>query len=438
MRRKKQATPIDPEIVKLVEMMLSRKASEVGKEGDVFSIESSARAQSRQVELELIRHKIEEYGRGYEGNTRQCPKCGLNVQRYKGDLSRIIKLESGEIEVSRAFYRCEQCSEMSYPLDEKLGLVSSGEQGYLREKLTLLSTIVSYNQAPQVCKTLLGREEFARGLREVLLRESARLEEATVEKPQLDVAVDDTVYLQIDGHMCPTREPRRDAEDQGYREAKVVMAFRGQDVAEVSKDRSVILQQVVEAKIASSVDFRPIIEDIYNRANADKAKSVVAIADGASWIWSAVDEVAPQAVQILDYAHMKDHLYEAGKLIYLSGSDLIKPWVHKQEDLLFEDNVNQVMENMRSFLDVAPTLDKIIAYFETHKHRMFYGSYKKAGFHIGSGSIESAGKRISQGRIKGAGMRWNVSDLNPLLRLRCALIDSSWEKLWLSQHKIAA
>jgi hypothetical protein len=29
----------------------------------------------------------------------------------------------------------------------------------------------------------------------------------------------------VDEHMCPTREPKQGPEDQGYREAKAVLAF---------------------------------------------------------------------------------------------------------------------------------------------------------------------------------------------------------------------
>lgn len=190
---------------------------------------------------------------------------------------------------------------------------------------------------------------------------------------------------------------------------------------------------------ASSVEqFRPIVQDVYQRSHAEKARHVVALADGAPWIWNIFDEVVPEATQILDYAHMKQYLYEAGKLIYLPGSDLIKPWIHQQEELLFEDKVQEVIDSMKRFVDFAPGLEKIAAYFETNRNRMRYGSFKKAGFHIGSGSIESAGKRIAQGRIKGAGMRWNIKDLNPIIKMRCSLIERSWDMLWPEKLKIAA
>lgn len=439
MRSKKRPEEASAELKEYVAWLIEREAGESATEGgNLFSFEASARKHSDQLELEFLKHKIEKLDRGYEGNTRRCPKCGKLQQLYKGDQSRIAKFESGDLEIMRSCYHCDECKETNYPLDDKLSLVSGEEQGHLREKLTMLATITSYNQAAQVCKTLVGREESACALRNILLRESERIADVVVQKPELPTTCDDTVYLQIDGHMCPTREKRRDSSDQGYREAKAVLSFRAQDVAEVSKDRREILDQLIEAEIISADKFKSVVQDVYNRSNAERAKALVALADGAPWIWNIIEDVAPEAVQILDYSHMKSYLYQAAELIYLSGSDLIKPWVKQQENLLFDDNVSEVIENMRRYIDLAPPLRQIISYFETHKHRMAYGSFSKRGFNIGSGSIESAGKRIAQGRVKGSGMRWNIRHLNPLLRLRCSLIDQSWHTIWLENFRKAA
>ncbi len=56
--------------------------------------------------------------------------------------------------------------------------------------------------------------------------------------------------------MCPTREPKHGPEDQGYREAKAVLAFSGYDVAEVSKERHEILHKILHAQITDSETFR--------------------------------------------------------------------------------------------------------------------------------------------------------------------------------------
>ena len=38
--------------------------------------------------------------------------------------------------------------------------------------------------------------------------------------------------------------------------------------------------------------------------------------NGSAWIWNTVAELFPQAIQILDRFHAKEHLSEIGKAIY--------------------------------------------------------------------------------------------------------------------------
>ena len=404
----------------------------------MFGIEARAEQQARELKRKLIKEEIESSGRGYEGNTRVCPKCGRPTQRYKGDRERTLRFECGDFRIARAYYVCGKCNETSYPLDDQLGLVEGKEQGRLREKLSLLGVLTPYHQAPQVSRIFFDTECHANALRRVVLREAENLEESKVEATMLEVTEHDTVYLEIDGHMCPTREERREDNDHGYREAKIAMAFCDREIAEVSKDRKELLRPILQGQIAPAEDFIDDIQEVYQRANAARAKRVVAIADGAKWIWNVVEEVAPEAIQILDYAHAKSHLYDAAKIIYGASSHLVKPWVKKQQDLLFANEVEQVMRNMQEHSERKPEVDEIVTYFENNHQRMRYGQYQGQGLLIGSGAIESAGKRISQGRIKGCGMRWNIPDLNKLIALRCAFFDGSWGKYWTQQYKIAA
>ena len=66
-------------------------------------------------------------------------------------------------------------------------------------------------------------------------------------------------------------------------------------------------------------------------------------------------------------------------------------------------------------------------HFEQNQARMCYGTYRQQGYFIGSGATESAGKQLAAGRIKGPGMRWNVTEVNALLKLRCVFLEQSWQ-----------
>lgn len=71
------------------------------------------------------------------------------------------------------------------------------------------------------------------------------------------------MYRQVDGRLCPTREPHQHTEDQGYRAAKAVLAFSQADVAEVSTSRQELLAKVLQAKLTESEEFRPIFPRVY-------------------------------------------------------------------------------------------------------------------------------------------------------------------------------
>ena len=225
-----------------------------------------------------------------------------------------MSFDCGTVTVVRAYYVCPECGTTSCPLDEPLGLVEGKEQGRLREKLALLAVVVPYHQAPQVCQTLLGSEYHAMTLRRVALREAARLI-ASGHHQMLPRREGDRLYLEGDGHLCPTREPKDGPDEQGYREAKAVLAFSGHDVAEVSKERHEILHRLLQAQITDSEAFRVIFTEVYRRAHGEQAAEVLVLADGARWIWGMVEDLLPHAVQILDFSHAKAYLGDAAKIL---------------------------------------------------------------------------------------------------------------------------
>lgn len=428
----KRRTKVDPKEVKVA---FEAVAGRQGGRG-IFAIEDAAEDIARRTKLAHIAEQIASYDRGYVGNRRRCPQCG-KWQQYKGERTREVRFDCGTVTVVRAYYVCPGCGTTGCSLDEHLGLVEGPEQGRLREKLALLAVVAPYHQAPQVCQTLLGSEYHAMTLRRVALREAAQLA-ASGHHHTLPSREGDRLYLEVDGHLCPTREPKDGPDDQGYREAKAVLAFSGHDVAEVSKERHEILHKVLRAQITDSEAFRSIFTEVYRRAHGEQAAEVIVLADGARWIWHMVDDLLPHAVQILDFSHAKAYLWNAAKIIYGEGSAFVTPWVKEREALLLNDHIQQVIAHLQAFLDIRPALVPILHYFEQNQARMRYGTYRQQGYFIGSGAIESAGKQLAAGRIKGPGMRWNVPEVNALLNLRCMFLEQSWQSYWKTQGPLAA
>ena len=61
---------------------------------------------------------------------------------------------------------------------------------------------------------------------------------------------------------------------------------------------------------------------------------------------------------------------------------------------------------------------------------MRYPLFRRAGWPIGSGMVESANKLVVEARLKGTGMRWERTNVNPMLALRNGVCNDRWLETW--------
>jgi hypothetical protein len=66
---------------------------------------------------------------------------------------------------------------------------------------------------------------------------------------------------------------------------------------------------------------------------------------------------------------------------------------------------------------------------ERHRDHLDSATDKELGLPMGSGMVESAWKGLIQQRFKGVGMRWSEDGFHPLLHLRLAWVNGSFEAL---------
>lgn len=78
----------------------------------------------------------------------------------------------------------------------------------------------------------------------------------------------------------------------------------------------------------------------------------------------------------------------------------------------------------------AKTLEKELAYFVNNSARMQYGSFRKAGFFIGSGVVEAGCKTVIGSRCKQSGMHWGVPGAQHILALRCIHASARLHDFW--------
>jgi hypothetical protein len=166
-----------------------------------------------------------------------------------------------------------------------------------------------------------------------------------------------------------------------------------------------------------------------------RAKKKVVIGDGAEWIWNLVAEHFPDAIQIVDLYHARQHLWEVARQLYPHEEVKQKAWmkVH-QKRLLDKGKITKLVSSLRSSdSDHPEVVEKIRSeadYFERNAKRMQYPKFRRQHLFIGSGVIEAGCKTVIASRLKRSGMFWTVRGANAILTLRCSHLNGRFEDYW--------
>jgi hypothetical protein len=369
-----------------------------------------------------------------DNHTVAC-SCG-RVARYKGLRSRSVVTMAGVVTIERPYFYCRLCDQGVCPADELLSLDASAFTVRVRREVARLSAILPYAPAMAVLSKLAGVSVCAKqaqrlseeiGERALAYRETQRVaalegdgyrRKALFPSAVLRWRAPDVLYLEADGVHTPMTD--------GYRETKVGLA------RSVKKDGKPLGPTRYTSHLGDAETFGEHWYTLAVSAGLESAKRVVVLGDGAAWIWNQADLHFPDAVQILDWFHATEHLWETAKAAYGEGASSAAEWAKAREDELFNGHWDSLMQAMRtlarSFPHAAEAVRQNIGYLENNKGRMDYARYKKMGLCIGSGAAESGCKRIVTQRLKGSGMRWKDKGAQAIAALRCLVLSNTWEQ----------
>jgi hypothetical protein len=177
------------------------------------------------------------------------------------------------------------------------------------------------------------------------------------------------------------------------------------------------------------------------RRGAANTEELVFVADGAAWIWNLAAHHFPDAVEIVDWYHATQHLWQVANAWYGDGTGKAKSWVKHNKARLMEDGADRVVSSIKQWNPTDEEGQKVkrenMHYFTTNAKRMLYATYRELGYPIGSGSVESACKQYGEGRLKQAGMRWKKPGIEAIAHLRSAVLNGRINTI-LEAAKIAA
>ena len=377
----------------------------------------------------------EKCGTGYVGSRPECSECGETSKFMNYRLKRITTLVK-QVSLKRAYYYCGQCGQGWLPLDRMLDVEGSTWSPGVREAVCLVDAAVAFERGKEWLGKLSGIKIAAEEGRLISEGMGETLEEAVQEEienvwevnkpfPREVCEKPKRLYISPDGTTVHTEE--------GWKEMKVGAVFTARVPAEGEDPEREITRYVGGMENSKAFGKRLYVEAVKLGLGSDT--EVIAIGDGAHWIWNELDVILPERrTEIIDFYHASEKLWEAAKLAYGEESPQTKTWAERQAHQLKRGKFNQVLEALQEIRvkgkEAKAVQRQIIGYFKTNRDRMRYLEFRKKGYFIGSGVVESSCKHLVGSRLKQAGMKWTQSGAQAILQLRVALLNNRWDHLW--------
>ena len=264
---------------------------------------------------------------------------------------------------------------------------------------------------------------------EAMVKPPAKDEVVTVrEMPQPDSEI---MAISMDGAMVNIR-------GEGWKEVKTVAvsAVETFSDAETGEIEVRLSRHSYRAGLWEAKEFAKQQWAEGCRRGLERAKQIVTVNDGAVWIWLIVQMCWAPCVEILDWWHAVEKLWEAAAALFDQEQAACAPWMESQKSQLWNSQLRQVFRAIRHLCPRGQPLPEkvgsVVGYLFHNRWRMRYKQFREAGYPIGSGTVESACKLVMQERMKQAGMRWSRDGAQAMLALRSVLLSERWDEVWAS------
>jgi hypothetical protein len=380
----------------------------------------------------VLEASVAAHGTGKAGARRPCACGGEAV--CEGYRPKGVQTVVGWITVRRAYYVCPACGHGHCPLDATLGLARDSLSPGVRRLTSQLGALLPFAAAARTLADTARVQLSASTVRTVTEAVGARREQTLAAAiaaawadglPPATGAPPDRLYVAMDGVRILGR-------DGAGREVKVGVVVPVQRTADGEQREPASYAAGVE----SAAVFGPRLAVEAHRRGVEGAGAVAVLGDGAEWIWNLAAEHFPGAVQIVDWFHASERVWELGRALHGAEAPETPVWVEQQLGRLAAGQAAALAAAWRALPcrgEAATTRDAQVTYFTNQADRMAYDRYRAAGWDIGSGMVESACKHLIGAREKGPGMRWSDAGAHTVAAVRVLLFNDQW-----ATHDLAA
>jgi len=396
----------------------------------------AARRVSLKLAASAIESKLNADHTDHAGAWLACA-CGKPA-RYSGRRDKPLVTVLGPITLSRAYYHCAACEAGFCPRDRAMGIEATDISPAVTRMVGIVGAMMSFEKGAEILLELAAIELCTKHVEraaETLGAEIAADERAHVQRDS-ETAPEITMYCGIDGTGIPMRASelvdRVGKQPDGSaktREVKLCAFFtaesRDKKGKPVRDEGSVTYSAAIES--AASTDQAEVPSEFTQRVlrearrrGFDLAPQQAVLGDGALWIWALADMEFPNATQIVDIFHAKEHLSELAKTLFGADGKRRDEWAEQRHRELDDGRMDDLLQALDQHVQASKEAKKCRAYFWRNRLRMRYPEFRAAGLCVSTGVVEAACRTVVGERLKCSGMHWTVRGANAIAALRCS------------------
>lgn len=343
----------------------------------------------------------------------------------------------------RDWYVCRTCGKGFSPVDTMFGLdeISHKMTPEMAAKVAYAGQMApSFEAAEEGLRYLAGIEISAYLIRQVTEETGQKVHEQQMKTAEQAVARPEEaaptalpheqkpgrLYAMADGSQVNTREQGK--EGSSWKEMKLGLVYSDNHVLTRKGGQSVLVNKEYVTYFGGVDGFKKLLFNAAAQAGYGTYQQMVVIGDGAHWIWNMYDELFPDAIQVLDYYHMCENVYNYAKYLYPSDNLQIKIWAESMITKIEKGDLDGALASIPAANDTKRPLGvpNLYNYLSNNRNRMNYKELQDQGIKIGSGAVESGNKKVIQQRMKQSGMRWNVKSGQYVASLRAKNASGRW------------
>ncbi len=161
---------------------------------------------------------------------------------------------------------------------------------------------------------------------------------------------------------------------------------------------------------------------------------VIFISDGGTWCNTVAESYFKGFTRILDWYHLAEYVWKAGRGLYPGDQAATSRWVHSCLDHLHDSGGSGMLAHLQRCKTAreqpAEALHVLINYLTPRLAITDYPKYRANGYIIGSGMMESSCKQIVERRLKSAGMQWSEQGALAMAALVSHQLNGTWNQFW--------